>query len=159
MSLIVLCFLHNTSVLSFYTDVVLTLPVSSFFNPIKHMAAITSLHAGDLFLQNSAWTTMFGCTTDGICGIIIEIKILWLASLLLLITHRGIDGNIWHWQVITDSYDMYWYYRHKQSIEGIMNLRMKLLIHSQTGYTVEIWIVSNLIPHFKMDVIAYPCWD
>ena len=28
------------------------------------------------------------------------------------------------------------------------------------GCTVEVWeCISNSIPHFMMDVIAYPCWD
>ena len=28
------------------------------------------------------------------------------------------------------------------------------------GATVEVWEwVSNLTPHFTMDVITYPCWD
>ena len=28
------------------------------------------------------------------------------------------------------------------------------------GCTVEVWEwISNFIPHFKMDIITYPCWD
>ena len=28
------------------------------------------------------------------------------------------------------------------------------------GATVEVWEwISNFIPHFIMDMIAYPCWD
>ena len=28
------------------------------------------------------------------------------------------------------------------------------------GYTIEVWEwVSNIISHFLIDVVIYPCWD
>ena len=36
-------------------------------------------------------------------------------------------------------------------------LFLTLLLH---GCTVEVWEwISNFIPHLKVDVITYPCWD